>query len=150
MKSFHNSMNQLIKKLLDKIEILLNLELIKFFIVGGLSTIIDWSTFYLIGIVFGIHYILSLLIAYTFGAITNYSLNKIFTFKNKSKKIALQFITFFSLALISLFISILIMFTFVEIFNLHEMVSRIITTFIVFIINFFMHKFITFNKKIFK
>lgn len=140
----------MIEKIIKKIKFILKFELIKFFIVGGISTIIDWSSFYLIGIILGIHYQISLVIAYTLGGITNYTLNKLFTFQNKSKQITLQFITFFTLAFISLLISMTIMFIFVEIFYINEMISRILTTFIVFIINYAMHKFVTFNKKIFK
>ena len=129
---------------------LFKFDFVKFLIVGALSTIIDWGSFFLIAIILGLHYQISLVIAYTFGGITNYVLNKFFTFKNYSKQIALQLVTFFTLAFTSLLISMVIMFFLVEVFILHEMISRILTTFIVFIINYFMHKFITFNKNIFK
>ena len=143
-------MIKFIKKVLLKFQDIINLEFIKFFIVGGISTLIDWLFFFLIGIYLNIHYQISLIISYTLGGITNYSLNRYYTFQNKSKKIALQFLTFFSLALVSLFLSMLVMFIFVDILNLHRMLSRILTTAIIFIFNYLMHKFITFNKNLFK
>ncbi|MFW6233691.1 MAG: hypothetical protein ACOC3Z_03445 [Nanoarchaeota archaeon] len=41
------------------------------------------------------------------------------------------------------------MFIFVDILNLHRMLSRILTTGLIFIFNYVLHKFITFNKKLF-
>jgi putative flippase GtrA len=129
---------------------ILKFEFIKFFIVGGVSTLIDWGTFFVLSILLGFYYQFSLIFSYTLGAITNYYLNKNFTFHNNSKKIVLQFTTFFSLALFSLFVSMLIMYLFVDILFMHEMLSRMITTALVFILNYAMHKYITFNKKFFK
>jgi putative flippase GtrA len=136
--------------MIDKFKKLLKLEFVKFFIVGGISTLIDWGSFFILSIAFGFYYQLSLIISYTFGGLTNYFLNKIFTFHDKSKKIALQFTTFFSLAFFSLFVSMFIMYLLIDILFMHEMLSRMITTSIVFLLNYVMHKYITFNKRIFK
>jgi putative flippase GtrA len=136
--------------MINKFKKLLKIEFVKFFIVGGVSTLIDWGSFFILSMIFGFYYQLSLVVSYTLGGITNYSLNKIFTFKNKSKNLALQFTTFFSLALFSLFVSMLIMYLLVDILSMHEMLSRMLTTALVFLLNYVMHKYITFNKKIFK
>jgi putative flippase GtrA len=132
-------------------------ELLLFFIVGGLATVVDWIVFYLFNKQVGLHYIISVILSYSFGGATSYTLNKIFTFKDKSKDFALQ-ISLFTLIMTGAYgLNILFMYLQIEVLfkkliNLNnftlsaEMIARVITTGLVFIYNFMMHKFITFNK----
>lgn len=121
----------------------------RFSLVGGISTIVDWSLFYLLTLKLNLFYQSSLILASSAGAIVNYSFNKIFTFQCNSKKIAKQFSLFFTIAILSLIVSIFIMYFFVSVMNLEKMTSRMITTGIIVILNYFFHKNLTFNKKIF-
>ena len=54
-------------------------------IFAGIATIVDIGLLYLLTAFIGLHYLLSAALSYTCGMITNYSLNKVFNFKNKSK-----------------------------------------------------------------
>jgi len=136
MKSFHKK--------------LLKFEFIRYVLVGGLATIIDWMVFYILVILLGLYYQFSLVISFSLGATTNYAFNKIFTFKCKSRKIISQFSLFSVIAVISLLLSMFLMFFLVDIILLEKMLSRILTTVIMLIINYSMNKYITFNKRLFK
>jgi putative flippase GtrA len=135
-------MKKLIKSTLKR-------DFVRFFIVGGISTIVDWIVFYLLAFLALSHYQLALVVGFSCGAITNYSLNKTYTFKSKTKKIASQFTIFILFATGALILSIGLMYLFIDLLIIHKMISRIITTGIIFVINYFVHKNITFNKKYF-
>jgi len=127
-----------------------NLTIIRYLIVGIIATLFDWSFFYLCNYILTLHYQISLGIGFTIGTLINYTLNRLFTFMSKAKHVISQMGTHFTIALSTLLISLLIMYLLVDIINLTNMISRIITTAIVFFINYILHKNITFNKKYFK
>ncbi len=126
------------------------IELIKFFFVGGASTIIDWGLFYLLAIALSIHYQTSLVIAFLCSLVVHFSLNKKFTFKSKSNRIVLQVSLFSLVVVIYLSLSMSLMFIFVEIISLHKMLSKVLITGLLFFVSFTLHKYLTFNKKWFK
>jgi len=115
----------------------------KFFGVGVISTLFDWAVFALTNKGFGMAYWLSLIIAFSVGAIINFTLNKKYTFQDKSKS-PLQPFVFFSIAGVMLLASLGLMVLLVKYFD--PMMARVITTFVVFVLNFILHKFITFGK----
>ena len=111
---------------------------------------VDWGSFFVVAIYLGIHYQLGLVAGFIGGAITHYTLSKMFTFKSKSGRIALQFTLFVLVSLMTLTISVLLMHIFVEYLLLEEMTSRMLVTLKILLLNYFLHKNITFNKRIFK
>lgn len=160
--------------------------IIKYILVGGVATIIDWSVFVTLKISFDLHRQFALSIAFSCGTIANYYLNKIFTFRCKSKQIKLQASTHLLISILSLLCSMGLMFTFMEttfiylknintidtafhfeinkqiIFDhqIHipkttlvlfvEIICRMSVTLTMLLINFFMHKKITYNERFFK
>lgn len=133
-----------IMKIYERIQI----KFLRYLLVGGVATLADWISFYLLAEVGGIHYQLSLLTSFSVGAIINYSFNKVFTFKCKSKKIFKQFLLYILVLVMYLVITIFVMFIFVNLFSLEKMTSRILTTITTVFIHYLLHKNITFNKKI--
>ena len=136
-------MKELIKKLTK-------IEFIRYFIVGVIATIVDWGSFYILALRINFYYQFSLILSFSLGATTNYTLNKIFTFRCKSKQIIGQFSVFIIISIISVFLSMIIMFILIDLILLHKMFSRIFTTFIMVGVNYYMHKSVTFNKRFFK
>jgi len=141
------NIKDIIYKLYNKLIII---EFFRYFLVGVIATIIDWGIFYILALGINLYYQFSLFISFALGSITNYSLNKIFTFRCKSKRIIRQFFVFSNLALISLLLSAAIMFIFVDLVSLHKMISRITTSFIMLVATYLMNKYLTFNKRFFK
>lgn len=135
-------MKEKIQKLIDSF---FSKYFIFYIVFAGIATIIDWASFAFSTYSMNLHYILSVIISFTLGSITNFSLNKYFNFKNKYKKISIQFILFLLVAIIGLIITILLMYLFVDVLLINKLISRIITTGIVLFYSFLGHKFITFR-----
>jgi putative flippase GtrA len=136
-------------KIKDIIEFFTKYEFFRFVLIGGTATLIDWILFYIFSIKLNIYYQLSLVMSFSVSVCFNFIFTKMFTFKNKSKKHLKQFFIYLSISLISLVLSMGIMFIFVEKVLLDKMVSRVFTTGIVLFVNYVVHKNLTFNKKIF-
>lgn len=129
---------------------LIQIQLIRYFIVGGFATIVDWGSFYLLAIRLQSNYQGALIIAFILGSITNYLLNKFFTFQCKSKKIAGQLSVHLSVSFVSLLMNMGFMYILVSLLSFGKMPSRIIVTLVLLVVNFFMHKNLTFNKRFFQ
>lgn len=114
-------------------------------IFAGIATLVDLGFLYFLTTFIGIHYLISGAISYTCGMITNYSLNKTFNFKNKSKKIVRQFGLFVFVALIGLGFNQLILWLLVEFANLFYMYAKLISIVIVMLWSFYGHKKLTFG-----
>jgi len=113
---------------------------------AGIATIVDVGLLYGFTEFAGISYLISAALSYLFGMATNYSLNKKFTFKNKSRRITLQFSVFMGVALVGLILNLIIMFVLVEFFGLWYMLAKVVSLFIVLMWSYLGHKKITFGK----
>jgi len=116
---------------------------------GGLATVVDWGCFYLLVMGAGIHYQGGVVCAFTLGSIANYALNKVFAFRCGSKRIAGQLAVHALISLLSLLLSMCFMYIFVDVMKIYKMVSRMGTSVIMVVINYFAHRNITFNRKVF-
>ena len=119
--------------------------LIGYIIFAGIATIVDFSLLYSLTEFFYVHYFTSAAFAYMGGMITNYTLNKIFNFKNKSKKIFKQFALFMTVALTGLILNQLIIYVLVEYFQFWYMIAKLVSVGIVMIWSFIGHKLLTFK-----
>lgn len=120
-----------------------------YFLIGGLSTVLDWSIFWVANYPLGMHYEVALILAFVGGGLFHFFSNKIITFKCEYKKIGTQYSLYFVVAIVSLLINMGIIAIFIKVFLLNGMLSRILTTLFMLIPNYLLHKHITFNKKIF-
>ena len=131
-------------------EKMFNMRIFKYFFIGGLATITDWAIFYVLANMLSLHYLIALLISYPLGLAVHYTLNKKHTFKSTSKKITAQIFVYLIVAAVSLALSSALMYLFVTVLGLYNMLGRVFTTFIVTCLNYIMHSQLTFNKKFFK
>lgn len=129
---------------------------IKYVFLAGIATAVDFGVLFFLTNIIGIWYLLSATLSYFCGMLTNFTLNKIFNFKNKSKFIFRQFLLFIIVALIGLGINNLILYFLVDIvkvwFAIPQSYDRIwlffakcVSVFIVMFWSFIGHKKITFN-----
>ena len=119
--------------------------LIGYMICGTITTILDIGLLYLLTEFFNIWYFTSSFISYSIAIFVNFILNKNFNFKNKSKKVFLQFSIFFLIALVGLAINQLILYSFVEFFGIWYLSAKLLATLTVIMFNFFMQKHFTFG-----
>ena len=120
-------------------------QLVKYLFVGVAATIIDFVFLYALTEWLGFWYLLSATISFILAAAANYVLNKIWTFQNKDKKIARQFMIFIGVAIVGLAINNSILYVGVEYFGLWYMFSKVLATVASLIWNFIGHKYITFR-----
>ena len=116
-----------------------------YFLIAALATIVDMSFLYIFTEFLGIFYFFSAFMSYFLGMITNYSLNKIYNFKCKSKKIIRQFAKFSFVAGVGLVLNQIIIYTLVEFAKMWYMFAKTISVFIVLIWSYNGHKHITFR-----
>jgi putative flippase GtrA len=123
-------------------------EFLPYFFVGLIATFIDWTTFWISTTHFALHYELALVISYTTAGAFHYTANKFITFKCPSKKIGSQFSLYFIVTGASLLMSMGVI-ALIKFFIMNTLFARILTTALMLIPNFLLHKHITFSKKIF-
>ncbi len=115
-------------------------QIFKFGIVGGLAFIIDYGIFTLLTQIFNIHYLVSSIISFSVSVIFNYIMSIKWVFDVNKKQDTKDFIVFIVLSVIGLGLNSLIMYISVDIISIHEMISKIVATFIVMIYNFITRK----------
>lgn len=133
-----------IRKIYEKC---IQIKFLRYLLIGGVATLADWISFYLLIEALGIYYQTSLLISFSVGAIINYAFNKRFTFKCQSQKIFKRFSLYIFVVAVYLLLTVLVMFIFVDLFLLEKMTSRILTTVTTVFVHYLMHKNFTFNKR---
>ena len=124
-------------------------EFLTYFTIGGISTVIDWSSFWFFSTPLKMHYQFSLILGYSIAAVFHYTANKFITFDCQSKKIGSQFSLYFLVTCTTLFCSIATMELFVSFLSFEKLYARMLTTILMLFPNYLLHKYITFNKKIF-
>jgi putative flippase GtrA len=124
-------------------------EFLSYFIIGGISTVIDWTFFWLLTIHLNMHYQFSLMVAYSTAGIFHYVANKWLTFGCQSKKIASQFSLFLLVTLTSFLCNLSVMSLLIHYVISNALYARMLTTILILIPNYLLHKYITFSKKIF-
>ncbi len=117
-----------------------NNTLIQFFryiFVGGISAIVNIGMLYILTDKIHSHYILSNILSFLIGLLTNYILSKKFVFQKATDiNKAQEFIIYAIIGVIGLVIDTLLVWIFTDTLSLYYMLSKIISTIIVFIWNF--------------
>ena len=128
-------------------------EMINYIIFGILTTLINLITYYILIItIFNpnnpiqlqITNIISWIVSVAFAYITN----KIYVFDSKEKNIIKEIIKFYSSRLITLFIDIILMFSFVSILKFNDKLIKLLITIIIIILNYILSKLLVFKKRV--
>ncbi|MGB4413938.1 MAG: GtrA family protein [Paludibacter sp.] len=122
--------------------------MVRYFFAGGIAFIADTSVLYLLTEFAGFNYLISSIIGFSTGLIITYlmSIGWIFDQKRLKNK-TFEFSVFVLIGVVGLALTSLFMWLFTSIWLLHYILSKIITTAIVFIWNFIAKKRILFTKK---
>ena len=134
-----------LKKLLSKLFFTkTNNAYIQFFrstFVGAISTLADMGLLYILTDFAHIHYLISTSLGFILGTIINYILSIFWVFKEKKlKNKTAEFIIFSIIGAIGLLLNELFMWLFTDIAGLYYLISKIISTIIVFLFNFLTRK----------
>ncbi len=117
------------------------MQIIKFVIVGGIATVIDYIIFFILHELLDINTIVSNIISFTVSVIYNYIASVKWVFevdKNKDKK--QQFIIFIIFSVIGLLLNTGIVYLCTDILKIYSLIGKVIATAIVMVFNFITRK----------
>jgi putative flippase GtrA len=134
----------------DKIKKIVNYETMLYIFFGILTTAVNFIVYTICTNYLGIHYLGSNTLAFILAVIFAFITNKIFVFKShdyKFKVLMFEFISFLGARIVSFGMDTLIMFVFVDLFMINDLIVKILSNVLVVILNYFFSKFIVFKKK---
>lgn len=124
------------------------LQLFRYTFVGGFAFLVDFGTLFFLTEFFHIHYLVSAGIAFIFGLTVNYFLSILWVFSSRTmENRLLEFFLFALIGLVGLGLTELFLWILTDIFLIYYLLSKIITTIIVYFWNFFVRKLMLFNKQ---
>lgn len=121
-------------------------EIINYLIFGGLTTLISIVTYALFAKVFNIDYLISNVLSWIIAVLFAYITNKIFVFESKSKKNIKEITSFFFFRVVSLIMEMVILYIFVDMLYIDDLVTKIIAQVIVIVANYIFSKVFVFKK----
>lgn len=122
-------------------------QLIKYGIVGGVAFIVDYGLLLLLTIIFEIHYLVSAAISFVAGLVVNYILSRRFVFTdNRLSNRQMEFLIFSIIGVFGVGINEIIIYYLTDVLGIHYMISKIVSTLVVFFWNFFARKYFLFIK----
>ena len=126
------------------------IQLFRYAFVGGIAFLADFGVLVFFKEVAGLHYLTSTTIGFIAGLIINYIISVLWVFsESKFNNKKLEFLVFAVIGIIGLGLTNIFMWLFTGKLGIHYLVSKIITTLLVFLWNFFGRKYLLFytNKK---
>lgn len=124
------------------------LQLFRYGFVGGAAFVVDYATLFVLTNNVGVQYLWSAAIAFVLGLVANYLLSISWVFRNRGDLSRWQEFLFFAvIGVVGLGFNELIMYACTDLMHIHYMVSKLISTAIVFFWNFFARKYLLFTKK---
>ncbi len=118
-----------------------SVQLLKYVFVGGMAYSVDFGSLFFFTEVAKIHYLLSAAIAFILGLVTNYSLSIFWVFSKRTlSDKRMEFMIFTIIGIVGLGLNEVIIWFFTEIADFHYLISKIISTVVVFFWNFFARK----------
>ena len=121
-------------------------EIINYLIFGGLTTLISIITYALFAKVFHIDYLISNVLSWIIAVLFAYITNKMFVFESKSKKNIKEITSFFFFRVVSLIMEMIILYVFVDMLHIDDLVTKIIAQVIVIVSNYVFSKVFVFKK----
>lgn len=124
-------------------------QLFRYLFVGGLAFVVDYGLLFVLTEYAGLHYLASATIAFIAGLTVNYFLSTSWIFRsgNVIKNKVGEFVVFALIGVVGLILTNVLLFLFTDVCGIHYMVSKLITTALVMLWNFFGRKLILFNEK---
>lgn len=124
------------------------LQLFRYGFVGGAAFVVDYATLFVLTNNVGVQYLWSAAIAFVLGLVANYLLSISWVFRNRGSLSRWhEFLFFAVIGVVGLGFNELIMYACTDLMHIHYMVSKLISTAIVFFWNFFARKYLLFTKK---
>lgn len=126
-------------------------EIINYLVFGGLATVVNFVTYFIVARLMGIDEVLSSGISWFFSVLFAYITNKLFVFESKTdgiKAVLIEMGSFFLARIVSGILCDVGAFAImVRVFNINDLFAKIVTQVMVVIVNYVFSKLIIFRKK---
>ena len=126
-------------------------EVVNYLVFGGLTTIVNFVTYYIFARMIGIDEVVSSALSWFFSVLFAYITNKIFVYDSKTEtktQLIKECVSFFLARILSGILCDVGTFALmVKVFNINDILSKIVTQVMVVIVNYIFSKFIVFKKK---
>lgn len=123
-------------------------QFIRYFIVGGIAFIADFSALFLLTEWVGLNYLLSATLAFIIGIIINYQLSICWVFDQRAiSNKYIEFLIFAFIGVIGVFLNLGIIFFLTEKLNVFYLHSKLVATVIIFLFNFGARKIYLFTNR---
>ena len=108
-------------------------QFIRYVLVGGFATVVDLGVLYFFTSKIGFHYLVSAIISFIAGLITNFILSKLFVFNLNKAKVNpyIEFAAYALIGIVGLGLTEIVMYIMTDKLGLHYMISKILVTIIV-------------------
>ena len=125
-------------------------EIINYLIVGLLTVGITYVSYYIFSLIFDPNNVLLLqldnILSWVIAVIFAYFCNRKYVFKSKNKNKKKEFFSFISSRLLTLLLDMFVMFLMVTILLINDNFSKIVSQFLVIIVNYILSKVIVFKR----
>ncbi len=126
-------------------------EIINYLVFGGLATVVNFVTYFIVARLMGIDEVLSSGISWFFSVLFAYITNKLFVFESKTdgiKAVLIEMGSFFLARIVSGILCDVGTFALmVKVFNINDLFAKVVTQIMVVIVNYVFSKLIIFRKK---
>lgn len=117
------------------------IQFVRYIFVGGIAAIVNIGGLYILTEGFNIYYLISNILAFIIGLLVNYALSKKMVFQNETAiKREKEFMVYATIGIIGLGLDTIFVGIFTSILSIYYMLSKIISTILVFIWNFVARK----------
>ena len=126
-----------------------NKEIINYLIFGGLTTLVSILTYALFAKIFLINYLISNVLSWIIAVMFAFITNKLYVFESKSKdnkNVVKEITNVFFFRIVSLIIEMIIMYVFVDLLSIDDLITKIIAQIIVILSNYIFSKVFVFKK----
>ena len=120
------------------------IQFFRYFFVGGFAFVIDFGLLYVFTSRLGVNYLISAAIGFIAGLIVNYIISKAWVFSQSKYSDTKAFLLFSLIGLIGLGLNEVIMFVCTGLIGFWYILSKVISTGIVFVFNFVARKLLIF------
>ncbi|MDR3609716.1 MAG: GtrA family protein [Ignavibacteriaceae bacterium] len=122
------------------------IQLFRYTFVGGIAFLFDFGSLYLLTEKLHVYYLISAAGAFLAGLLVNYYLSIVWVFENRSNKSKqMEFIIFALIGIIALGFNEFFIWFFTEKIRIYYLYSKLISTIIVYLWNFFIRKLVLFR-----
>lgn len=120
-------------------------EVIDYIIVGALTTFVSIASYWVLRLIIN-NYMINTIISWICAVLFAYFANRKYVFRSKSDKILDEFSKFVGCRILTLGMEIVLMYVFVSLFKINDMIAKIILQVIILILNYVFSKFFVFVK----